>query len=88
MPRFYFEVQAGALVQHDTSGIDVADPLTALHDCLDVLAEVIASEDFDDLRAVTITDERHDVIATINVEAIRRTVRQTASGAGPDDDTA
>jgi hypothetical protein len=87
MPRFYFEVQTSTGVEHDTSGVDVADPMTALSDCLDTIGEVIASDDFDELRGITITDERHEVIATVNVEAIRRAVRRAPDGGGADGET-
>jgi hypothetical protein len=80
MARFYFEVQTGTGVEHDTSGVDVADPIAALSECLDTIEEVIALDDFDELRGITIMDERHEVIATVNVEAIRRAVRAAGSG--------
>jgi hypothetical protein len=85
MPRFYFDVQTGAGVEHDTTGVEADDPLKVLGDCFDVLTEVIASTEFNDLRAVTIKNARHEVIATIDVEAIRQAMR--LAGDGPDDDT-
>ncbi len=87
MPRFYFEIQTGSGVEQDTSGVDVVDPMAALSDCLDALVDVIASPDFDDLYGMTITDDQHDVIATINVKAIRRAVRRLAMVADTGDET-
>jgi hypothetical protein len=78
MPRFYFEIQTSCGVERDTSGVDVVDPMAALSDCLDAIQDVIASPDVDDLIGMTILDDQHDVIATINVKAIRRAMRSPA----------
>jgi hypothetical protein len=50
MPRFYFDVQTSAGVEHDTTGVDATDAWQVLGDCLEALANVIASDDLNDLR--------------------------------------
>lgn len=87
MPRFYFDVQTSAGVEHDTTGVDATDAWQVLGDCLEALANVVASDDLNDLRGVTLKNALHEVIATINVEAIRQSVRLAGDGGGSEDDT-
>jgi hypothetical protein len=86
MAKFYFNVQTMAGVEHDTSGVDVAHPMTALNECMDVIAGVIAGNEFIELTGVTIEDEHHHVIATINIEAIRHSARLASNGKSSADD--
>ncbi|MDB5594221.1 MAG: hypothetical protein JWM36_1182 [Hyphomicrobiales bacterium] len=67
MPRFYFDARtkAGA-VEHDTVGLIIADAITALHECIDAIAELPA----DDIESVTVKNENGDVLMTLNVQPL------------------
>jgi hypothetical protein len=67
VPRFYFDARtkAGA-VEHDTVGLIVVDAATALHECIDAIAELPA----DDIESVTVKNENGDVLMILNVEPL------------------
>lgn len=80
MPRFYFEIETGSGVEQDTTGVDVSNPIDALYECLDVVADALNAPEFEDLRAVKIKDADESVVAVINVEAIRRAALLAKNG--------
>lgn len=64
MPRFYFDAstKAGAM-EHDTIGVNVSDAATALHECIDAMAELPAA----DITSVIVKNENGDVLMILNV---------------------
>jgi hypothetical protein len=72
MPRFYYDIQTRSGVEHDVSGVYVADSATALVDCVEVIIDVMGRAAFDDLQSIIVLDENHVVIASFSVDALRR----------------
>ncbi|MDB5595814.1 MAG: hypothetical protein JWM36_2775 [Hyphomicrobiales bacterium] len=53
-------------MEHDTVGLFVVDAATALHECIDTIAELPA----DDVESVTVKNENGDLLMILNVGAL------------------